>query len=457
VTCKVLLVDDQAIIGEAVRRMFAGEDDIELIYCQDGTAAVARALEVAPTVILQDLVMPSIDGITLVGLYRAEEALRDVPLVVLSTKEEPQTKAAAFAAGANDYLVKLPDRLEMLARIRYHSASYRSMQQRNQAYAFIRDTFGRYVSDEIVTSLLETPDGLKLGGERRRVSILMADMRGFSALADTLPPEQVVSLLNNYLEVMTKVIARHGGTIDELIGDAILALFGAPIQRADDARRAVACALEMQLAVPRVNERNRIEGLPAIEIGVGIDTGEVVAGNIGSRQRAKYGIVGAHVNATARIESYTMGGQVLISNATRIEAGEDLTVAAEMEIELKGSKALVSVFSVTGIGAPYQLALPEPDGEPGVAVDLPVRFSTAEEPTGRLGAVIRLSQTEAEIAHDGAPEPGAWIRLEILDEVGTVRWGGVRGKVTARPSRHGFWIRFSPISRDIVAFVRKPA
>src|SRR5688572_3092081 len=178
----------------------------------------------------------------------------------------------------------------------------------------------------------------------------MADMRGFSALADTLPPEQVVSLLNNYLEVMTKVIAQHGGTIDEIIGDAILALFGAPVQRPDDARRAVECAVDMQLAVPLVNQRNQRAGLPAMEIGIGIDTGDVVAGNIGSRQRAKYGIVGAHVNATARIESYTVGGQVLISNATRIEAGPEILVAEEMEIELKASNALVSVFSVTGIG-----------------------------------------------------------------------------------------------------------
>src|SRR5688572_15328792 len=185
----------------------------------------------------------------------------------------------------------------------------------------------------------------------------MADMRGFSALADTLPPEQVVSLLNNYLEVMTTVIARHGGTIDEIIGDAILALFGAPVQRDDDARRAVACALDMQLAVPRVNQRNEVEGLPTIAIGVGIDTGDVVAGNIGSRQRAKYGIVGAHVNATARIESFTVAGQILISNATRLAAGSDLHVSDEMEIELKGSNALVSVFAVTGIGAPYDLAM----------------------------------------------------------------------------------------------------
>src|SRR5213075_653755 len=108
---------------------------------------------------------------------------------------------------------------------------------------FIRETFGRYLSDEIVASLLETPAGLSLGGEKRRVTILMADLRGFTPLAETLPPEKVVALINNFLEVMTEVIVRYGGTIDEILGDALLVIFGAQILRDDDARRAVACAL----------------------------------------------------------------------------------------------------------------------------------------------------------------------------------------------------------------------
>jgi len=130
----VLLVDDQPIIGEAVRRMLAGESDIAFHYCKDATQAVARATEIGPTVILQDLVMPEIDGLSLVGLFRAHEATRETPMIVLSTKEEPTTKAEAFGLGANDYLVKLPDRLELIARIRYHSKGYINLLQRNEAY-----------------------------------------------------------------------------------------------------------------------------------------------------------------------------------------------------------------------------------------------------------------------------------------------------------------------------------
>lgn len=131
---KVLLVDDQPIIGEAVRRMLASQQDIEFHYCNDPMAAVERAREEEPTVILSDLVMPQLDGLELVKRFREEEVTRRIPLIVLSTKEEPETKAEAFQNGANDYLVKLPDPVELIARIRHHSAGYISILQRDEAY-----------------------------------------------------------------------------------------------------------------------------------------------------------------------------------------------------------------------------------------------------------------------------------------------------------------------------------
>ncbi len=131
---KVLLIDDQFMIGEAVRRMLEDEQDISFHFVQDPTQAILRAEELRPTVILQDLVMPEIDGLTLVKFFRANAALRDIPLIVLSAKEDPKIKAEAFALGANDYLVKLPDKIELIARIRHHSRGYISMLERNEAY-----------------------------------------------------------------------------------------------------------------------------------------------------------------------------------------------------------------------------------------------------------------------------------------------------------------------------------
>jgi sigma-B regulation protein RsbU (phosphoserine phosphatase) len=133
-TITVLLVDDQEIVAEAVRRMLAGEPDIKLEYCQDPTKALEIARKIHPTLILQDLIMPGIDGLTLVRFFRASETTRQIPLIVLSTKEDPETKAEAFARGANDYLVKLPDKVELIARIRYHSNAYITLLERNETY-----------------------------------------------------------------------------------------------------------------------------------------------------------------------------------------------------------------------------------------------------------------------------------------------------------------------------------
>jgi phosphoserine phosphatase RsbU/P len=165
----VLLVDDQPIIGEAVRRMLAGEEDIVFHYCKDPAQALARAKEIGPTVILQDLVMPEIDGLTLVKQFREDDATRETPMIVLSTKEEPKIKAEAFGLGANDYIVKLPDRLELLARIRYHSKGYINLLQRNEAYRALQASRNLLAKDvaqaaKYVYSLL--PEKLKKGDIR---------------------------------------------------------------------------------------------------------------------------------------------------------------------------------------------------------------------------------------------------------------------------------------------------
>lgn len=161
----VLLIDDQPMIGEAVRRMLAGEDGIAFHYCKDATAAITMAAEIEPTVILQDLVMPEIDGLELVRRFRADERFLNVPIIVLSTKEEAAVKAEAFALGANDYIVKLPDRLELLARVRYHSRGYTALLERNEAFDALKASQKILANDlataaHYVRSLLPPPQDI---------------------------------------------------------------------------------------------------------------------------------------------------------------------------------------------------------------------------------------------------------------------------------------------------------
>ncbi|NNK47806.1 MAG: hypothetical protein HKP01_02935, partial [Gemmatimonadetes bacterium] len=297
--------------------------------------------------------------------------------------EEPGTKAEAFAAGANDYIVKLPDERELVARIRHHSSGYLSRIERAGAQEqlrashealksanqdlqlrnrFIEETFGRYLDDGVVEELLHDPKGLEMGGEKRIVTILMTDLRGFTALSERLEAEQVVRLLNIYLGAMADVITRHEGMINEFFGDSILAIFGVPLVRDDDAMRAVACALDLQRAMPDVNETLRSAGLPEVEMGIGLNTGPVVVGNIGSARRAKYGVVGSHVNLAARIEGTTVGGQVLVSDATLKECGSShLVVGEEFAILAKGFRDPIIVHDVLGMKGDQEVRLSPPD------------------------------------------------------------------------------------------------
>lgn len=199
----VLLVDDQAMIGEAVRRGLALEDNIDFHFCADPHQAVSQAVLIRPTVILQDLVMPGLDGLSLVRAYRNTPEIRDVPIIVLSTKEEPLIKSAAFAAGANDYLVKLPDNIELVARIRYHSRSYMTLLQRDEAYRALRVSQQQLLDTNLVLQRLMNSDGLTGLSNRRhfdeylelewrrairdqlQISMLMIDVDFFKAYNDS--------------------------------------------------------------------------------------------------------------------------------------------------------------------------------------------------------------------------------------------------------------------------------
>lgn len=235
--------------------------------------------------------------------------------------------------------------------------------QRLQLVNFIKETFGRYLSRKIVDKILESPEGRQIGGRRQVVTVLMSDLRGFSDLSDTRDPEEMVQILNRYLEAMTQVIDRYDGVIDEFIGDAILTVFGIPEEKADDPARAVACSLAMQQALSDLNRELLEDGLPPLEMGIGINTGPVVVGNLGSETRTKYGIVGAVVNIASRIESNTVGGQVLLGEATHALVSDQVTAQPPMTVMMKGLKKPLVCYPVTAIGPPYhiQIAPREPD------------------------------------------------------------------------------------------------
>ena len=238
--------------------------------------------------------------------------------------------------------------------------------QRLQLVRFIKDTFGRYLSKKVVKEILSSPKGRQIGGTRKTVTVLMADLRGFTTISESRDPEEMVQLLNRYLKQMSTIILAYDGIIDEIIGDAILAVFGAPDPHENDPQRAVACAVKMQNGLARLNKELMDEGYPALEMGIGINTGSVIVGNIGSDLRMKYGIVGDTVNQAARIESNSIGGQVLIGESTYRAVQSQVQADPPKTLMMKGMKKPLVFYSVIAIdmdGKPISLdvkALPGP-------------------------------------------------------------------------------------------------
>jgi class 3 adenylate cyclase len=261
--------------------------------------------------------------------------------------------ATILASGVMFFLYR-----QKIQQLNVFNADLRGMvEDETKKVLALNETFGRYLSDEIVKDLMDTPDGLSLGGKKQNISVLFSDIRGFTSMSEQMDVEDAVTMLNHYFSVMVDVIHKYRGTVIEFLGDGILAIFGAPAAYKNHPDSAVACALEMQIAMDEVNEWNMKNRHPLMEVGVGINSGESIVGNIGSPKSMKYNVIGSNVNLASRIESFSTGGQILISNNTFSLAKSELRVGQSLEVTPKGLKEPITVYQVDGIGAPYFLEL----------------------------------------------------------------------------------------------------
>ena len=224
-----------------------------------------------------------------------------------------------------------------------------SMAQEAGSLDSIRETFGPYLSTEVVNEILKSPGGSEIRGELREITILVSDIRDFTRTTESLEPAQVLELINRYLEAMTDIIMKHGGTIDEFTGDGILVFFGAPTPVRDHCTRAVACALGMQKAMEELNRGNVRLGLPELQMGIGINSGQLIVGNIGSDKRKKYGAVGIPINLAFRVQAEAEGGEVLVSPAVFHNLGGELLVEEKRQCSLKGIEQPVTLYRVEGL------------------------------------------------------------------------------------------------------------
>ena len=323
--------------------------------------------------------------------------------------------------------------------------------------ALLKRMFGRYLSTEVMNSLIEDPSSLELGGERRSVTIMMSDLRGFTALSERLEPEQVVQMLNAYFEVMVEVISKYNGTINEIIGDALLIIFGAPQEMSDRGQRAIACAIEMQNRMVEVNERNRAQGLPDLNMGIGLNETEVIVGNIGSATRSKYAAVGSGVNMTSRIESYTVGGQILISESVRQEVGEVLRIDAQRDVLPKGAETPLRIYEVGGIAGDFNLVLEKK--EPAMSSlnqAIPVQYAVLDGKDvgkkGLQGSIAGLSKNCADVALGAPVEILTNLKMNLVDVDEKLSARDFYGKVTRASDDKSHIVHFTSVPPEVDSY-----
>ena len=305
----------------------------------------------------------------------------------------------------------------------------------------LKNTFGRFLSDEIVEELLSTPDGLALGGRKEELTIMMSDLRGFTNLSEQMDAHDLLTMLNHYLGEMTEIIQKHQGTIIEFIGDGIMAVFGAPHYFEDHASKAVAAAVEMQRRMKAINEWNLQKGYPHLSMGIGLNTGNVIVGNIGSEKRTKYGITGKEVNLCGRIEGFTVEGELLISQNVKESVSTDLTIAEERQVVPKGAKKPMTLYKVVGVGAPYNIECGLDRKEMRVLESaLEVSFVTVSgksvENAENFGQIVALNQQEAVLITE--------TKLEKYDNILISFNGDLYAKVMDR-NEDRYTIRFTSI------------
>jgi adenylate cyclase len=289
--------------------------------------------------VLLDMEMPEMDGFQVLEELVGDPQLADLPVIVTSSLEGIDNVVRCIELGAEDYLTKPVNPVLLKARL---SASLEKKRLRDQQKELVR----RFATPEVARELQES--GFALGGKRVEGTVMFADIRGFTALAESLPPEETIELLNTWYTLMFDAIRSHGGIVSQIAGDGLMAIFGAPVPLPGHGPAAVRAAREMIETIDLFNVERAALAKPELRIGIGIASGEMVAGYAGTNERATYTCIGDTVNLAARLEAHTKVAQraILVDAATRAALDDAIAVDALGPVEIRGKSAAVEVFAI---------------------------------------------------------------------------------------------------------------
>lgn len=335
---RILIVDDEPFNVDYLEQELE-ELEYETLAAVNGQEALEKIQTEQPDLVLLDIMMPILDGFAVLERVKANPLLRDIPIIVISAMSDLESVVKGIQRGAEDYLPKPFEPTLLQARI---AACLEKKSLRDQQ----RKLLHTFASKEVADLLMA--DGFSLGGKRIDASIMFTDVRSFTTLSEKSNPADTIELLNDYFASIFEPIARHGGIVNQIIGDGLMALFGIARKNEDHREQAVRAGLDMLDALKSFNERQAAAGKIQIKIGIGIASGSVIAGYAGTQHRATYTCVGDTVNLAARIEAYTKeaGKPILFEAETRAGLPESLPVESLGEVVFKGKTVPIQVFTV---------------------------------------------------------------------------------------------------------------
>lgn len=335
----LLVVDDNRVnrllLGRALEQL-----GHTVIFAENGRQALEILGQRHVDLILLDIEMPEMDGYQVLAALAPDPRLRDLPVVMMSSVEEVDSVARCIEMGAEDYLFKPVNPVLLRARV---GASLEKKRLRDQQ----RELFRRFATAEVAEELLTT--GVTLGGKQVQASVMFSDIRGFTRITETLAPAETIELLNSYYTLTFDAIGARGGIVNQMLGDGLMAIFGAPLPRPDHRDCAVRAALEMLEMMDGFNQDQARRGALEVRIGIGIASGPLVAGFTGTRQRITYTGVGDTVNLAAHLEAHTkeIGHPMLIDENTRAGLGADIRVESHGPAQFKTRRQAVGIYSVS--------------------------------------------------------------------------------------------------------------
>ncbi len=344
-----MVVDDDWMNREVLEAYLVAAG-CEVLLVHDGPTALRLAQERLPDLVLLDINMPGMSGYEVCARLKSHPSTQFTPVVMVTALEAEDDKIKAIEAGADDFLTKPFNSLMMMTRIRSLLRIKRLHDELENRNNLLRRVLNRYVNEDIVDVILVDPDRyLKLGGDTRTVTVFFADIRGFTAFAERRPAHEVLQTLNQIFNALTEVIFQHQGTLDKYIGDELMAFFGAPVSTGDDTLNALRAALEMQAVFRQVCSKIGNPELAQLGLGIGLHSGEVAVGNVGSERVMSYTVIGDVVNTARRIQQAAPGGAVYISESTYQMAASAIE-AERLEARMfSGKSAPIVVYALRGL------------------------------------------------------------------------------------------------------------